>query len=60
MKYISLKRKIEHALQVTVPRLLTTDGRKHLEQPTADLPLDSHEIYMVFEIVTKQKNKEYF
>ncbi len=42
--YICLKRQIEHALWITVPGLLTTDGRKHPEQPTADLPLDSGKI----------------
>lgn len=43
MKYMFLKREIEHALQIMMPGLLTTDGRKHPGQPTADLPLDSPE-----------------
>lgn len=44
MKYIFHKKKIEHALQISAPGLLTTDGRKHPGQPAADLPLDLYEV----------------
>ncbi len=54
MKNICHKRKIEHALQITMPGLLTTDGRKHPGQPTADLPLDSSKVTEIGKYKTNQ------